>query len=107
MFITNQKLICLNDDFPTELAKIYTAFPIKGNTYTCRGLCPAIDIKMREEIGVYLHEIINPRNSHGIELAYKADRFAPLENMTTEQILALSQGNKQKQEDSDLISIPA
>lgn len=106
MFLKNEKLVCIDDKFSPKLFPFYKAFPVKGVIYTCRGLCPAIDMNMEPEIGVYLEEIINPCSNippHA-ERSYRAERFAPLETLTEEEILALGKNKeKEKEKEKELI----
>lgn len=85
MFSPGQKVVCIDDTFaiPMEIAFRYVAFPRKGKTYTVRNIVPVIAPNGGEgEVTVYLTEITNPVNKHGIEPGYNAERFAPVEQVT-------------------------
>jgi hypothetical protein len=88
---TGSKVICIDDSFPGPLRKLYTALPVKGETYTIRSVYPARSIAFPSkpgaadgEIGVLLNELINPpdpRSKYGLELGFKAERFREIEEM--------------------------
>ena len=87
-----QEVVCVDDSFPGPLAKYYTNLPVKGKTYTIRAVYIGRRVMHTKpgaadgEIGVLLQELINgkdPRNKHGQELGFNAERFRPLETMDT------------------------
>jgi len=87
-----QEVVCVDDYFPGPLAKYYTNLPVKGKTYTIRAVFIGRRVMHTKpgaadgEIGVLLQELINgtdPRNKHGQELGFNAERFRPLESMDT------------------------
>jgi hypothetical protein len=87
-----QEVVCVDDYFPGPLAKYYTNLPVKGKTYTIRAVFIGRRVMHTKpgaadgEIGVLLQELINgqdPRNKHGQELGFNAERFRPLETMDT------------------------
>jgi hypothetical protein len=87
-----QEVVCVDDYFPGPLAKYYTNLPVKGKTYTIRTVFIGRRVMHTRpgaadgEIGVLLQELINgkdPRNKHGQELGFNAERFRPLETMDT------------------------
>ena len=80
MFTSGQKVACVDDQFPLGIEKLYTALPKKDVIYTVRDLLPGVSLQNTEgEVAVYLVELINPANSHGIEYGFNAERFAPLQ----------------------------
>lgn len=93
MFLVGQKVVCVDGVFPAGIDKLYVALPKEGQTYTIRGMAPGIEVDNKTDaIAVYLREIHNPRSKtppHR-ERGFKAERFRPLEELTTEEILALS-----------------
>lgn len=85
MFLSGQKVVCVNAVFPLGIESLYTSFPVEGETYTIRDIIPGVNIVGEEgEVALYLIEIRNPENKHGIERGYNAERFAPLQ--TTEEV---------------------
>jgi len=87
-----QEVVCVDDYFPGPLAKYYANLPVKGKTYTIRAVFIGRRVMHTKpgaadgEIGVLLQELINgtdPRNKHGQELGFNAERFRPLESMDT------------------------
>ena len=45
-----------------------------------RDLVPGVSLQNTEgETAIYLVELVNPENQHGIEYGFNAERFAPLE----------------------------
>lgn len=88
-----QQVICVDDDFPTPLAKHYVNLPIKGKTYTIRAvfvggrLMHPIGGAADSEIGLLLNELVNgmdPRNKYHQELGFNSERFRPLLHMDTD-----------------------
>ena len=80
MFAPGQKVACVDDQFPLGIEKIYTALPKKDAIYTVRDLVPGVSLQNTEgETAIYLVELVNPANRHGIEYGFNAERFAPLE----------------------------
>ena len=75
-----QKVACVDDRFPLGIEKLYNALPRKDEIYTVRDLVPGVSLSNTEgETAIYLVELVNPSNSHGIEYGFNAERFAPLE----------------------------
>ena len=86
MFAPGQKVACVDDQFPLGIEKIYTALPKKDVIYTVRDLVPGVSLQNTEgETAIYLVELVNSVNRHGIEYGFNAERFAPLQ--TDEDIL--------------------
>ena len=80
MFASGQKVACVNDQFPLGIEKLYSALPKKDVIYTVRDILPGVSLQNSEgEVAVYLVELVNPANLHGIEYGFNAERFAPLE----------------------------
>ncbi len=80
MFSPGQKVACVDDQFPLGIEKLYTALPKKDSTYTVRDLVPGVSLANSEgETALYLVELVNPANRHGIEYGFNAERFAPLQ----------------------------
>jgi hypothetical protein len=82
MFLPGQKVVCVDDRFPLGIEKLYTSLPREGETYTIRDIVPGCDFNAEPgEVAVYLIELHNPANKLGIERGFKAERFAPLDNI--------------------------
>jgi hypothetical protein len=80
VFLPNQKVVCVDGNFPLGIEKLYDELPKEGVTYTIRDIVPGIGLTGDEgEIAVYLCEIKGTLNAHGIERGFRADRFAPLQ----------------------------
>ena len=82
MFMPGQKVACVDDRFPLGIEKLYSSLPKKDQIYTVRDLVPGVSLSNTEgETAIYLVELVNPANSHGIEYGFNAERFAPLETV--------------------------
>ena len=90
MFTQGQQVVCINDQFPMWVHKLYTDLPREGVTYRVR----EVFVGRKKwsggegEIGVLLHELHNPpdpRHKDKQELGFDATRFAPL-RATDEEI---------------------
>ncbi|MDQ2918582.1 MAG: hypothetical protein M3R10_01740 [Verrucomicrobiota bacterium] len=80
MFLPNQKVVCVDGQFPLGIEKLYSELPKEGTTYTIRDIVPGVGLTGEEgETAVYLCEITGPLNAHNIERGFRADRFAPLQ----------------------------
>lgn len=85
MFMPGQKVACVDDNFPLGIEKLYKALPRKDEIYTVRDLVPGVSLSNSEgETAIYLVELVNPSNSHGIEYGFNAERFAPLNTVEDE-----------------------
>ena len=84
MFLTGQKVVCVDDVFHPEIAKFYTSLPVKDTVYVVRGTTVGISPRLEEgEICVYLVGLQNPCSSKPPyrERGFKAERFRPLEEL--------------------------
>jgi hypothetical protein len=91
MFINGQKVVCIDDKFPSQILNTYTALPKEGAVYVVRGMAPGNDLQLNPELTVYLVGLHNPCSDcppHR-EWGFKAERFRPLDEMTEQEILAL------------------
>jgi hypothetical protein len=80
MFLPNQKVVCVDGQFPLGIENLYLELPQEGLTYTIRDIVPGIGFTSEEgEVAVYLWEIVSPFNINGIERGFRAERFAPLQ----------------------------
>lgn len=85
MFITGQKVVCIDGSFSQEIRKFYTALPIQDQVYVVRGTTVGVSPFGQEgEICVYLVGLINPCSSVSPyrERGFKAERFRPLDETT-------------------------
>jgi len=89
MFITGQKVVCVDDRFPLGIQKFYTALPKKDVVYVVRGTTVGVGLDGTEgEICVYLVGLVNPCSNtppHR-ERGFKAERFRPLEELDTREV---------------------
>ena len=83
-----EHVVCVNDRFPTPLAKCYLNLPIKDKTYTVRavfigrGVMHPGTAADEGEIGLLLKELVNgmdPRHKYKQELGFNSERFRPLQ----------------------------
>ena len=91
MFMTGQKVVCVNDQFEAWVHKLYAELPKKNNTYTVREVyIGKQDLKDKDggSVGITLKEIRNPIDptckSGPQELGFNSERFAPLEEIDSE-----------------------
>jgi len=91
MFMTGQKVVCINDQFEGWVHKLYAELPKKNNTYTVREVyIGKQDLKDKDggSVGITLKEIRNPIDptckSGPQELGFNGERFAPLEELDSE-----------------------
>lgn len=78
MFDTNTKAVCVNDRFPAGVNDIFNALPKKGIIYSVRDVVPAQDWQLKGAVAVYLQELKNRPNQHGIEPGFNCFRFREL-----------------------------
>ncbi len=94
MFLTGQKVVCIDGQFHEATKAIYTALPVQDVVYVVRGMAPGVSVRLEEgELAVYLVGLHNPCSSvppHR-ERGFKAERFRPLEEMTEEEIKAMGE----------------
>ena len=82
-----QRVVCVDDRFPKWVVEFFNQLPIKGCTCTIREVCLRRETLRGSESGtiaLLLEELRNPPDpSHkgGEELAFKSERFAPLEEI--------------------------
>ena len=89
------KVVCIDDKFPLEIQKFYTALPKEGVVYVIREMCVGISLQGEEgEVCVLLVGLHNPRSSkHPFpERGFKAERFRPLEELTEEEVVKETEG---------------
>ena len=84
MFLTGQKVVCIDDSFHPSIAALYLALPKKDAVYVVRGVSVGISPTGDEgEIAITLIGLKNPRSSKPPhpERAFNAMRFRSLEEM--------------------------
>ena len=87
MFITGQQIVCVDDNFHPSVVQYFPRLPEKDKVYTVRGMAPGWTPQLQEELVVYLEEIIGSVNDGGLERGFNANRFVPLIELNTEEIL--------------------
>lgn len=92
MFITGQQVVCIDDTFSAWAKQHYAALPKEGTVYTVRGISPANDEKLNDDLAVYLVGLHNPASNVAPfrEWGFKPERFRPLEELSTEDIMAVT-----------------
>lgn len=90
--IKGQKVVCINDSFPSLVKAIYKQLPVKGKSYTIRevflGREKVIKAGDSATVGLLLLELINPPDPlhrGQQELGFNSERFAPLEELPPEE----------------------
>jgi hypothetical protein len=81
------KVVCVDDKFPPDISKLYTALPVKDSTYVVRDIRLGINLTMEGDVSVLLIGLVNPKaeSKAGLERGFRADRFRPLEELRNEQ----------------------
>jgi hypothetical protein len=96
--IKGQRVVCVDDRFPKWVVEFFNQLPVKGRTYTIRDVCLRRETLRGSESGtiaVLLEELHNPPDPTHVgkeELAFKSERFAPLEEIEVEEEAELSVG---------------
>ena len=114
MFATGEKIVCINDEFAPWVFDLYKQLPKKGSIYTVRatGMGAANPNWAISDEGIFrgatepdfnvlLEELHNPDDttcSFKQELSFKAERFAPVEEVELEET--------NYAENRDLVSMP-
>ena len=88
MFVTGQKVVCINDQFEPWVFKLYKQLPKKDATYTVREVYigkESLKDKDGGSVGIILKEINNPTDptckSGPQELGFNSERFVPLDEL--------------------------
>lgn len=84
MFEPGAKVICVDDRFPPGILDIFNALPVKGSLYTVRDIVPGAGFGGRDkdqQPAVYLVELVNLPNRHGIEPGFACRRFVEPEEI--------------------------
>jgi len=86
MFDIGQKVVCVDDSFPSGINDFYNSLPEKNKVYTVRDVVPAWGFDLQETCGILLQECVNKPNSGGIEPAFQPHRFREMdETLVTEE----------------------
>ncbi len=102
MFSNGQRVVCINDDFEPWVFDLYKALPKKDKVYTVRAvragrsnptfaLNDDAELQMTGaefDILLLVKELLNPDDPHSSvkqELGFRAERFAPLEEVEEEE----------------------
>jgi len=77
-WIIGQRVICINDSFPSAVTDWCDHLPIAGYVYTIRALqIGHNDVNGLSNLGLLLKEIVNPTSSWGCEAGFIHTRFIP------------------------------
>jgi hypothetical protein len=81
------KVVCVDDKFPPDISKLYTALPVKDSTYVVRDIRLGINLTMEGDVSVLLIGLVNPKadSKANLERGFRADRFRPLEELRNEK----------------------
>ena len=81
------KVVCVDDKFPPDISKLYTALPVKDTTYVVRDIRLGINLTMEGDVSVLLIGLVNPKadSKANLERGFRADRFRPLEELRNEK----------------------
>lgn len=88
MYLPGQKVVCVDDVFPPGILDIYNALPQKNKTYTVRDIVPGQSMNLQEQPAIYLEELHNLPNRHGIEPGFLCSRFRELDELPNQEIHA-------------------
>ena len=97
-FGVGDKVVCVDDKFPPDISKLYTALPVKDVTYVVRDIRLGINLTMEGDVSVLLIGLVNPKADSvaNLERGFRADRFRPLEELQNEK--RASQTEEEKKE---------
>jgi len=94
------KVVCVDDKFPPDISKLYTALPVKDATYVVRDIRLGINLTMEGDVSVLLIGLVNPKadSKANLERGFRADRFRPLEELRSEK-----KASKPEEEKKELV----
>src|SRR6266480_198406 len=74
MWYIGQRVVCVNDRFPSQILDWASKLPRNGQIYTVQSIISGVCLytRRRPTLGFFLHELPT------LHLAFRADRFAPL-----------------------------
>jgi hypothetical protein len=79
--VVGQKVVCVDDNFPPEVAQFYIALPKKDQIYVIRNVVMGVNWKAEPgEVCLYLVGLNNPRSDKPPfpERGFNSERFRPL-----------------------------
>lgn len=82
--VVGQKVVCVDDKFPIEVAEFYTALPKAGTVYVIRQVSIGVNWAAEPgEVCLLLIGLNNPRSSAAPfpERGFNSERFRPLEEV--------------------------
>lgn len=104
MFEPGEKVVCINDDFPALVRRIYQRLPVKDEVYTVRE-CSLGRLKSGSpdpgiSYRVLLVELVNGPDPYmnpnqAEELGFRSDRFAPVINVEEESEMEFAESGSQ------------
>jgi hypothetical protein len=70
-------VVCVNADFPTQVKELYTALPVRWQTYVVRDIRLGVTFAFEGDISVLLVGLVNPcaESVAGLERGFMASRF--------------------------------
>ena len=86
-----QRVVCVDDRFAKQIIEHFKQLPVKGRVYTIREVCLRRETLRGSDsatIALLLEELQNPpdpTHKGDEELAFKSERFAPLEEIEIEE----------------------
>lgn len=88
MFQKGQRVVCINDDFPPAIAKMYAQLPVKGTNYRVREVYLGQEKPGAKDAtcGITLYELRNPPDARLREIGFNSERFAPLDELPEVEI---------------------
>ena len=83
MFTKGQRVVCINDTFSPEIAKMYAQLPVKGNNYRVRDVYLGQESPKAKDAtcGITVYELRNPPDKQLREIGFNSERFAPLQEL--------------------------
>ena len=84
MWDVGARVVCVDDRFPDGIRDFFNALPVKGRGYVVRDIVPGQDWKLNGQPAIYLVELVNLPNEHGIEPGFACWRFADQEEVALE-----------------------
>lgn len=107
MFVPNQKVVCIDDQFPLGIEKLYRQLPVKDQIYVIRDVVPGQSLAGTEgEVAVYLVGLVNPTNKVGVERGFNAERFAPLSYQEVDDLVATEEREEEFAPTAPAVAVP-
>lgn len=83
-----QKVVCVDDNFPPEIAKFYDHLPVKDTVYVIRDVTLGVNVRGEPgEVCLTLIGLVNPCSNKPPypERGFSAERFRPLKDERIEE----------------------